>query len=133
MIGTSLSSRTVSSVFRAARRACSVSLFASASEQFDLWSQMTMPWSSARAAALAYLAGVPLRVMLDARFGLIATTRVQGIRGLDPVDANRRLASAVGEGKIPVGSIELPTDVSYGSFTTEPFRASAEQCPLCLR
>jgi hypothetical protein len=24
-------------------------------------------------------------------------------------------------------------DVRYGSFATEPFRASAEQCPLCLR
>ncbi len=67
------------------------------------------PPVSARAAALAYLAGVPLRVMLDGRFGLIATTRVQGIRGLDPVDANRRLASAVGQGNVPIGSIELPT------------------------
>jgi len=25
------------------------------------------------------------------------------------------------------------TDVHFGSFATEPFRASAEQCPLCLR
>ncbi|MDQ6884367.1 MAG: hypothetical protein M3077_09075 [Candidatus Dormibacteraeota bacterium] len=64
---------------------------------------------TASTAALAYFAGVPQRVMLDGPLALIATTRVKGIRGLDPVDANRRLASSVADGETAVGSIELPT------------------------
>jgi ADP-heptose:LPS heptosyltransferase len=61
------------------------------------------------AAALAYFAGVPHRIMREGPFDLMATDRIRRVRGLNPVDANRRLAAAVRSGEPPAAPGDAPT------------------------
>jgi hypothetical protein len=48
----------------------------------------------------------------------------------DSTEATGKRATVFFDGTLKVG---LCGNVRFGSFATEPFRASAEQCPLCLR
>ena len=47
---------------------------------------------------------------------------------------NRRASAVSTSGFVSAADLTSSNrDVRFGSFATEPFRASAEQCPLCLR
>ncbi|HEY8735926.1 MAG TPA: glycosyltransferase family 9 protein [Candidatus Dormibacteraeota bacterium] len=61
------------------------------------------------AAALAYFAGVPHRLMLEGPFDLTATDRIRRVRGLHPVDASHRLAAAAGSGDPPAEPGDAPS------------------------
>jgi ADP-heptose:LPS heptosyltransferase len=56
------------------------------------------PPVTAAAAALAYFAGVPHRMMLEGWFDVTATDRIRGTNGLHPVDASHRLGAAAALG-----------------------------------
>ena len=67
------------------------------------------PPVTAGAAALAYFAGVPHRIMLEGPFDLTATDRIRRVRGLHPVDASHRLAAAALGGGPPAEPGDAPT------------------------
>jgi hypothetical protein len=78
----------------------------------------------ARALLFGLIAAVPPRSVMNSR-------RLMGV-ALGPRTTIYHIIEA-GSGGPCAGQQNWVLDFRNGSFATEPFRASAEQCPLCLR
>lgn len=89
-------------------------------------------------AAIAYVAGVPRRLMLPGPNQWAATERLTNVAGSHPVEANRRLAAAAVEGHRPVlagddlPSLQPPDPVRVRVINRWPAFIAGGRRPLVL-